>query len=101
MAAGGRLNHFRGCQGAFQKKACLSIVEAFVQSCPKPCRRKGRSIACCIPQGATVVCARSVVPVREHGKLVTCLREGRERRWRLFSRASDRKNPAIPQTLDK
>jgi len=31
--------------------------------------------------------ARSVLPVSEHGKLVTCLREGRERRWRLFSTA--------------
>jgi hypothetical protein len=37
--------------------------------------QQGRSIACCIPQGATVVCAQSVLPVREHGKLATCLRE--------------------------
>ena len=40
--------------------------------------QQGRSIACCVPQGATVVGARSVHPVRDTAK-------GRERRWRLFS----------------
>jgi hypothetical protein len=94
--------------GLFQK-ACPEPVEEFVQSCPEPCRRKGRSR----------FCARSVLPVHEHGKLVTCLRraysaevasatkagsrygrlrakagfsgerEGRERRWRLFSTAPE------------
>jgi len=51
------------------KKACPEPVEGFVQ------------------QSRSQFCARSVLPVREHGKLVTCLREGRERRWRLFSTA--------------
>jgi len=30
--------------------------------------QQGRSIACCVPQGATAVGARSVRPVREHDK---------------------------------
>jgi len=42
------------------KKACPEPCEGFVQACPEPCRRKGRS----------QFCARSVLPVREHGKLV-------------------------------
>jgi hypothetical protein len=52
------------------KKACPEPVEGFVQSFPELCRREGRSIACGIPWGATVVCARNALPVREHGKLV-------------------------------
>ena len=47
------------------KKACPEPFEGFVQSCPEPCRREGRS----------QFSARSVLPVREHGKLATCLRE--------------------------
>ncbi len=31
--------------------------------------QQGRSIACCVPEGATVVDARSVLSVREHGKM--------------------------------
>ena len=30
--------------------------------------QQGRSIACCVPEGATVVGARNVRRVREHGK---------------------------------
>jgi len=55
------------------KKHALSFVEGFVQ------------------QGRSQFCARSVLPVREHGKLAPCLREATpakgERRWRLFSTA--------------
>jgi len=79
----------------------------FKETWPELCRREGRS----------QFCARSVLPVREHEKLVTYLRraysaevasatkawsrygrvrakagfsgerEGRERRWRIFSTA--------------
>jgi hypothetical protein len=31
--------------------------------------QQGRSIACCVTQGAPVVDARSVLPVREHDKI--------------------------------
>jgi len=57
---------------------------------PMPWRiRRGQPIAWLILKDGTIVSARSVLPVREHGKLVTCLhakagfsgeRAGRERR---------------------
>ncbi len=40
--------------------------------------QQGRSIACCVPQGATVVDARSV-------HFYVSMATGRERHWRLFS----------------
>jgi len=77
--------------------------------------RRGQPIAWLILKGETIVSAQRVLSVREHGKLATCLRraysaevasatkagsrsgrlrakagfsgerEGRERRWRIFS----------------
>ncbi|MEC4673908.1 MAG: hypothetical protein VST68_06940 [Nitrospirota bacterium] len=35
--------------------------------------QQDRSIACCVPEGATVVDARSVLPVREHDKMARTL----------------------------
>jgi len=61
-----------------------------VQSCPEPCRRKGREslarsrrapMAWYVPEGVPLMFgARSVRLVREHGKTATCLREALRRR---------------------
>jgi len=47
------------------KKACPEPFEGFVQSRPEQFRREGHSR----------FYARSVLPIREHGKLTPCLRE--------------------------
>jgi hypothetical protein len=46
------------------------MVKKVIQSCPELCRRKGHSH----------FDARSVLPVREHDKIATCLREALRRR---------------------
>jgi len=50
------------------------------QSCPEPCRRKGRDLLIASRRGQQLFGARSVLPVREHGKMTTCLREALRRR---------------------
>jgi len=57
----------------------------FKKACPELCRREGRQllgvsrrgqpIAWLILKGETIVSAQRVLPVPEHGKLATCLRE--------------------------
>jgi hypothetical protein len=46
------------------------MIKKVIQSCPELCRRKGRSH----------FDARSVLSVREHDKMATCLREALRRR---------------------
>ena len=43
----------------------LGLTKKILQSCPESCRREGRSH----------FCAQSVLLVREHGTMGTCLRE--------------------------
>ena len=46
------------------------MIKKVIQSCPEPCRREGRSD----------FGARSVLPVREHDKMATCLCRSASRR---------------------
>ncbi len=47
-----------------RRQLARECLKKFVQSCPEPCQRKGRSL----------FDARSVLSVREYDKRATCLR---------------------------
>ena len=54
-------------KGMFKKVPFLTLPTSARQDAR--CLRQGRKLSHCVPQGATIVDARSVQRVREHGKM--------------------------------